>query len=254
MRLRTGQSLANIVTLAFTLVLNTLANTLPLNGRTTGEISDSLDALFTPAGYVFGIWGLIYLGLVGFTLFQALPAQQANPRVVATGWWVALSNIANGLWIVCWHYGLIPLSMVAMLVLLGALIVIYRRVHAPDHPAPDGWTRWLVQAPFSLYLGWISVAALANAAALLRWLGWGGGNPEVLLTIVLILVAAGLALWLRDPIYALVIVWALAGILVRRSTLLPIALASAIGVAVCLGWLLVSAFRRRMAGGEAHGR
>ena len=246
MRARTLQSLTNIVTLVFTLVMNTLANTLPLNGRTTGEISDSFNALFTPAGYVFGIWGLIYLGLAGFTIFQALPAQQANPRVVATGWWVAVSNLANGLWIVFWHYGLIPLTLATMLVLLGALIVIYQRVNRAPGPAPDTATRWLVQAPFSLYLGWISVATIANAAVFFIWLGWDGGGAGVLWTVLMVLVAAGLALWLRDPIYALVIVWALTGLLVKRLDVLPVAAASGAAAVACVGWLLLRGWRSVM--------
>ena len=236
--------IVNSVTLVFTLLLNTLANALPLNGRTTGEISDGFDALFTPAGYVFGIWGLIYAGLIGFTVFQALPAQRHNPRVVATGWWVALSNMANGLWIVFWHYGLYPLTLLTMLVLLVALLVIYRRVYAPSPPAPDAATRWLVQRPFSLYLGWISVATIANAAVVLLWAGWDGAGVPVLWTVLLIGVAALLSLWLRDPIYAGVIIWAVVGILVRQSSLMPIVVGCVIAVAACLVGLLYTLVRK----------
>lgn len=239
MRSRSWQVLANIVTLVFTLVMNTLANTLPLNGRTTGEISDSFDALFTPAGYVFSIWGLIYLGLIGFTIFQALPAQQRNPWVRATGWWVTLGHVANGLWIVFWHYGLLPLTMVAMLTLLVSLLVVYRRVNAAGLGRPDSATRWLVQAPFSLYLGWISVATIANATVFFIWLGWDGGSLGAVWTAALILVAAGLALWLRDAIYTLVIIWAVVGILVQRAEFAPIMLAGSVAVALCVGGLLL---------------
>jgi benzodiazapine receptor len=90
--------LINIVTLVAALALNGLATTLPLGGRTTAEIFDSFNSLFVPAGYVFSIWGLIYLALIGFAVLQALPAQQNNPAVRVTGWWFALSNIANALW------------------------------------------------------------------------------------------------------------------------------------------------------------
>ena len=234
MQSRRWQIAANIVTLVFTLVMNTLANTLPLNGRNTGEISDSFDALFTPAGYVFGIWGLIYLGLVGFTIFQALPGQQRNVRVAATGWWVALSNLANGIWVIFWHYEQFVLTIVVMLVLLVSLLVIYQRVTA-NAPVPgDTATRWLVQAPFSLYLGWISVATIANAAVVLLVLGVNPGAAGVWWTVLMIAVAATLALWLRDPIFTLVIVWAVVGILLKRAEFAPIVAACALAVVVCI--------------------
>jgi hypothetical protein len=244
MNARKWQVIGNIITLVFTLVMNTLANVLPLNGRTTGEISDSFDALFTPAGYVFSIWGLIYLVLVGFTFFQALPAQQANPRVQATGWWVAVANLANGIWIVFWHYGLFGFTLAAIVTLLAALLVLYRRVNAPDRRPADRATRWLVQAPISLYLGWVSVATIANAAVVLLWLGWDGGGQGVLWTMVLILVAAGLALLLRDPIYTLVIAWAVLGILIRRVELGSIVLACSLALAICAGTLVDSLVKK----------
>jgi hypothetical protein len=85
----------NLVALAITIVVNALANALPLGGRTTGEISDSFNLLFVPAGYVFAIWGLIYLALIGFAFFQALPAQQSNLSVKVLGYWFVLTCLAN---------------------------------------------------------------------------------------------------------------------------------------------------------------
>ena len=251
MRARNWQVLANIVTLVIMLVLNALANTLPLNGRTTGEISDRYNALFTPAGYVFSIWGLIYLGLIGFTVFQALPAQRTNPRVAATGWWVALSNVANSLWIVFWHYELLALTMLIMLSLLTALIVIYGRVNAPGLAPPDWATRWLVQAPFSLYLGWISVATFANLSVFLISLGLEELGRGVGWTVLLILVAGGLALRLRDPIYSLVIIWAVVGILVRQAAVWPIVLAAGAAAVVSLAGLLLALARKPVVGTRA---
>jgi hypothetical protein len=227
----------NLALLVVMLVVNTQANALPLGGRTTGEISDSFNVLFVPAGYVFSIWGLIYLGLIGFSVFQALPAQQANPAVRATDYWFALTSAANTLWVIFWHYGYYTLTLVMMLILLGSLIVIYRRLAAIE-PA-NAATRWLVHAPFSLYLGWISVATIANAGAVLVDLGWDGRplNP-VIWTVVMIAAASGLSLLMsarhRDLIYTGVIVWALVGILVRQAGTLPIAVAVVIGLAACL--------------------
>src|SRR5512135_1414627 len=118
----TLRQLAVIVTVAATLVINVLADALPINGLNTAEISDRFDVYFVPAGYVFAIWGLIYLGLIAFAIFQALPSQRENPRLRAAGWWIALGGLAQMAWIFLWHSEQFPLTLVAMLVLLGTLI------------------------------------------------------------------------------------------------------------------------------------
>ena len=231
---RLPQLILNIIALAVTLVLNTLATTLPLGGRTTAEISDSFNVLFVPAGYVFSIWGLIYLALTGFAVFQTLPAQQNNRAVRATGWWFAVSCLANSLWILFWHYGYYPLTLVMMLTLLASLIVIYRRLAALGKV--DTTTRWLVRFPFSLYLGWISVATVANASAVFVDLGWDGSPlSPVAWTVAMIGVAAALSLLLsyrrRDLAYSGVIVWALVGILLKQVAYAPIVAACGIAIA-----------------------
>src|SRR5512135_2556906 len=114
-----------VVTTLITLVVNGLANALPLNGQNTGQISDRFNVYFVPAGYVFSIWGLIYIGLIAFAVFQALPAQRQNPRLRAAGWWIALGGLANSAWIFFWHYLHFPLTLVAMLTLLATLIITY---------------------------------------------------------------------------------------------------------------------------------
>jgi benzodiazapine receptor len=247
METRLFQRIVNPLALAGAIVMNALASILPLNGRTTGEISDSFNLVFVPAGYVFSIWGLIYLAALGFAFFQALPGQQSNPRVAATGWWFALSCVANGLWIVFWHYGLYPLTLVAMLTLLVSLIAIYIRVNpsSPGQTAVDAPTRWLVQAPFSLYLGWVSVATIANVSSLLVWLGWdGGGLSPVTWAVIMIGVSAVLSLAMsfrqRDAIFTGVLVWALIGIWVKQAALPAVVTASAVAIAVSLVGLLVS--------------
>src|SRR5512137_3187399 len=117
-----------LLTVLATLVINGLANALPLNGLNTGQISDRFHVYFVPAGYVFAIWGVIYLGLIAFAVFQALPSQRENPRLRATGWWIALGGLANSTWIFLWHYLQFPLTLVAMLVLLATLIITYLRL------------------------------------------------------------------------------------------------------------------------------
>jgi hypothetical protein len=167
--------------------------------------------------------------------------------VAATGWWFALSCVANGLWIVFWHYGLYPLTLVAMLTLLVSLIAIYIRVNpsSPGQTAVDAPTRWLVQAPFSLYLGWVSVATIANVSSLLVWLGWdGGGLSPVTWAVIMIGVSAALSLAMsfrqRDAIFTGVVVWALIGIWVKQAALPAVVTASAVAIAVSLAGLLVS--------------
>ncbi|HEX7433051.1 MAG TPA: hypothetical protein VF326_05295, partial [Anaerolineaceae bacterium] len=100
----TLRQISVIVTILVTLVINGLANALPINNLTTGQISDSFHVYFVPAGYVFAIWGLIYLGLIAFAIFQALPSQRENPRLRATGWWISLGGLANSAWIFLWQY------------------------------------------------------------------------------------------------------------------------------------------------------
>jgi hypothetical protein len=223
-----------------TIVINVLANALPINGQTTAEISDRIQVYFTPAGYVFAIWGLIYLGLIVFTIYQALPAQRANPALRRVGWPYVVSCLANSAWIFLWHYDQIAWSLVAMGVLLVALIAIYLLLGIGLGKGPSK-ERWPVRAPFSVYLGWITVATVANVAAYLWTIGWGGWGlrPEVW-TAIMIAVAAILGVLVlatrRDPLYALVLVWALAGIVQKHPEILVISLtAGAAAVGLFLG-------------------
>lgn len=208
-----------IFTTLLTLTVNGLANALPLNGLTTGEISDSFQVYFVPAGYVFSIWGLIYLGLIAFTIFQALPSERNNLRLARIGGWVILANLANAVWIFLWHYLLFPLTLVAMLVLLAALVMIYLTLKE-TRSAASPRERWLVQLPFSIYLGWITVATIANVNSVLDFLNWNqfGISAAAWMGIILLVVAA--LAWImslreQDAAYLAVLLWALAGIGVK---------------------------------------
>ena len=196
----TIRQIAVIVTVLGTLVVNGLANALPLNGLNTGQISDRFDVYFVPAGYVFSIWGLIYLGLIAFAVYQALPSQRENPRLRAVGWWVALSGLANSTWIFLWHYEQFPLTLIAMLVLLASLIVIYLRLGIGRTRVSQAET-WLARVPFSIYLGWITVATVANITSLLDYLNWNGFGlaAEVWMGIMLaaVLVITALVIFTR---------------------------------------------------------
>ena len=210
-----------ILTIAATIVVNTLANALPINGQNTGEISDRFRVYFVPAGYVFSIWGLIYLGLIAFAIFQVLPSQRENPRLRATGWWITLGGLANIAWIFLWHYEQFPLTVVAMLILLGSLIATYLRLGI-GRSSVSTIQKWAARVPFSIYLGWITVATVANITSVLDYLKWDGIGiaPEIWMAIILIavlVIAALMNFTRRDIAYALVLLWALAGIAIKHA-------------------------------------
>jgi len=211
-----NRQIAIIVTTIITLTVNGLANALPLNGLTTGEISDSFDTFFVPAGYVFSIWGLIYIGLIAFTIFQALPSQRENPRLVRIGWWLVIGNLANATWIFLWHYQQFALTLIAMLTLLFSLLKSYVGIQK-DKQNISLAERLSVNLPISIYLGWISVATIANISDVLNYLNWGqfGLSASTWMIILLAVVSAlawAMSLRQRDAAYLAVLLWALAGI------------------------------------------
>ncbi len=239
----------NVAAVVLTVVVNGLANALPLNGQQTGEISDRFPVFFVPAGYVFSIWGLIYLGLIAFAVYQALPAQRTNERLRRIGYWFALSCLANSAWIFCWHYNLFPLSLGVMLVLLTSLVMIYLGL-AGGRARAGTLERWAVDAPFSVYLGWITVATVANVTDVLyylKWPGWGIA-PEIWAALMILAASAiCLAVIFRqhDAGYALVLVWALAGIAVKQGSRSQIVSVGGVAMAVViLAALLVVQGRR----------
>jgi hypothetical protein len=211
----------NAIAVLATIVVNALANSLPINGLNTGEISDQFEIYFVPAGYVFSIWGLIYLALAAFALYQALPAQRDNPRLRNVGYWFVGSSLANIAWIFLWHYQIFPLTLVAMGFLLISLIICYLRLETGKTKV-NPWEKWLVRAPFSLYLGWITVATIANVTQLLDYVNWGGWgiSPEWWFVIIIAVATAiaSLVSWTRgDVVYMLVILWAFVGIALKHA-------------------------------------
>lgn len=244
----------NVMLFAMTVVLNGLANALPLNGLTTGEISDSFRSLFVPAGYTFSIWGVIYVGLLAFTIYQALPQQRENPLLRRLGPWFALSCLANSAWILVWHYQYFELSLILMLVLLVSLIGAYKQLD--DDARNRGLTEmWVVRVPFSLYLGWITVATVANATVVLLAVNWSGwGLPAALWAVIMIAIACVIAILITvshsDIAYGLVPVWAFVGIVVGQAATPMVALAAGIAAAAVTAALLVCIVRRS----QRHGK
>jgi len=247
------RQVVNVLAVLVTIAINGLANALPLNGLNTGEISDRFKVYFVPAGYVFSIWGLIYLALIGFAIYQALPAQRENPHLRRIGYLFALSCVANIVWLFLWHYEVFPLTIVAMLALLALLIAIYLRLGIGRTRVSTA-ERWLVHVPFSIYLGWITVATIANATSLLdflKWNGWGI-SPEAWAVIMLVMgagVASAVSLTRGDVAYMLVIMWAFAGIAIKHAATPVVAIAAWVMTAVVVVMLVVGVLlsRRRRA-------
>ncbi|MCK0177454.1 TspO/MBR family protein [Mycolicibacterium sp. F2034L] len=246
-------SIAAALATVATLVVNGLANSLPINGQTTGDVTRRFEVYFVPAGYVFSIWSLIYLGLIAYTGYLIRDAvrggaDSGTARAIAP--WYLLTALANCSWLFAWHHNLFPLSMVLMIVLLGTLIVIYRLQAA--RPPVSRLELWTVHIPFRVYLGWISVATIANATITLDAAGWSGfGLSEPTWGAIMVVVATALGLTMslvhRDMAYALVLIWALIGIAVRLSETAPVLVTSLAGAVVLVVSVLVSA-RRTAAG------
>jgi benzodiazapine receptor len=247
----TVRQLANLLSVLLALTVNILATTLPLNGQNTGEISDRFKVYFVPAGYVFAIWGLIYIGWIAFTIFQFLPSQKENPRLRRLGYLFAISNLLNAAWLFCWHYNLFGLSVLVMLALLGLLIASYLRLdvnRSTVRPAEY----WSVDVLFSVYLGWITVATVANITDWLYFVGWDGfGIPAQTWAVIMLAVASvlGLAMAItrRDWGYLSVLVWAFIGIAVKQSSVPFVAVSACIAALLMLVLMIYSLINRRMA-------
>jgi len=238
-----------ILAVIATLTVNALANILPLNGLNTGAISDNFKVYFVPAGYVFAIWGLIYLLLIIFAIYQALPAQKTNPRLRRIGYLIVLSCVANIVWLFLWHYEVFPLTLLAMLVLLFCLIAIYIRLKTGVSRVSTGET-WAVRLTFSIYLGWITVATAANITDVLdyiKWNGWGI-SPVVWTMIVLaavVVIAAAMSFTRRDIAYQLVILWALAGIAIKQATQPVVATSAWVALLLVFLFMGIGLLRKR---------
>jgi hypothetical protein len=209
--------LVTLVTI-ITITVNGLANALPINGLTTGEISDSFPVYFVPAGYVFAIWGLIYLGLLVFCIFQFFPQTQKSREMDVVAVLYGFSSIANSLWIIAWHYGYFIWTLVLMLVLLLTLIGIYHYWGIGIRKVDD-LTRWMGHIPIQIYLGWISVATVANFTIVFYRAGFEFGIPGQIWSAIMIGVVGILTGFMlirrQDYVFALVILWSLVGIQVK---------------------------------------
>jgi len=242
----------NLLAVIGTIMINGLANALPLNGQSTGEISDRFQVYFVPAGYVFSIWGLIYICLIAFAVYQMLPSQRENPRLRRIGYLFALSCLANVAWLFLWHYEYFVATVVVMLILLLLLIAIYLRLQIGKiQVAP--LERWCVNIPFSIYLGWITVATIANVTSLLDYIQWDGwGISPLTWTLIMLIAGVGIASAMSftrgDIAYMLVIIWAYVGIGIKHANTPLVATGAWVTTALVVIMLVIGAIRARQDG------
>jgi len=224
--------------------MNIWANINPPNGLTIGAISQNIfgDVLITPASYAFAIWGVIYLGLISFAIYQVLPAQKDNHLLDKIGYKLAIASLFQIIWVFCFLYQQYAASFLAMLCILLSLIIAYW--HLPFKTPIARWEKWLIRTPISIYLAWISVATIVNGATVLEFWQWGGWgiSPEGWTIIMLLL--AGLvthfvAIPRLDLSYASVFVWATIAIAMKNFDTIFIS-GTAIGLSAALIALLLS--------------
>jgi hypothetical protein len=192
---------------------------------------------------------VIYIGWIAFAVYQALPAQKESPRLRKLGYLFALSGLLNAAWLFCWHYNQFGLSVLVMLGLLGLLIASYLRLDVGRTPVGTA-EKWCVDVPFSIYLGWISVATIANVTDWLYFVNWNGFGiaPEIWAVIMLLvasLVGVMMALTRRDSAYLFVFAWSFAGIAVKQAATPMVAYAAWAAAVVALGLAVYSIIARR---------
>jgi hypothetical protein len=213
----------SLVGLAAVVLVNWLANWLPLNDQTTGQISNAHPVPFQPAGWVFSIWGLIYFLLAVFVIYSFFPSGRLNARIQSIGPLFLVANIANISWIFLWHWERFQGSLIALVVLLGVLAAIYilLRSARSDTGTMSVVQRLIVAVPFSIYLAWVFIATLANVQVWMREGGWDGGmfslrGWTIIFLLIGIIVAGGIAFFVHDAAFPLVFVWAYLGIAQRQ--------------------------------------
>jgi hypothetical protein len=233
----------NILLFVLTVIVNSIAgSTTLIGGKDTATVSNNNPTLITPAGYVFSIWGVIYILLGAFVVYQALPREKGSSYQGKIGWLFVLSSLINIAWIFVWQFE----SFILIFALLLSLIAIYLRLNIGRERVKPG-ERIAVHLPFSVYLGWITIASIADVAVTLTAFGWDGFgiSPEIwaIVVVAVALVITMLMLGIRkDVAYALVVIWALVGIGVNHSSNVNVVLLTEISsILVAIGILFTLA-------------
>ncbi|HRY77193.1 MAG TPA: tryptophan-rich sensory protein [Candidatus Izemoplasmatales bacterium] len=199
------------------IIVNALANIIPINGITTGALSDSYFNLFAPTGLTFTVWGVIYLLLGVYVLRQIQSlrikeGERPSPIWIRVNGLLALSSLFNALWILAWHYRAILVSVLLMLLILGCLILLSFGLAKTDP---------LTKVTFGIYFGWITVATIANITTYLVSLGVPDNTVGATIQTMIILlvgIAIGVATLLiqKNLGYGVVFVWAYLGIYLKH--------------------------------------
>ena len=220
------RQVVNVLTFIAVIAANGMAGAGAISGESIGVIANRYSSYFLPADYVFAIWILIYLMLLVFTAYQALPGSQDRPVLRRVGWWWAINGVLNIAWVTTFSFGLFGSSLIVMLALLGTLVIIHRRV-ALD----AGWTwpeRLAVTYPFDLYFSWICIAVIVNTFQFVTYMEWSRlalDQPVWAAGMAVLATSVGLFLvWRRRLwIFPLVVAWALVGIALRFGEIAVIA-------------------------------
>jgi hypothetical protein len=205
-----------------TILFAILANVLPLNGVTTAELGAQFDVLFVPAPYAsYVVWTVIYVGLAAYAIYQVRPAVRNDERLRSLDFPFLLSSVAIIEWLLLWHFQHTVAAAIVSLVALGAVVTIYRRLRTEWTTASMA-RRWFVHRPFSVYLGFMTIGAMANIGFKLEVVGWTGfGLSDAtwfMLGVLFVLGVAGVVMRLRrDVAYLLTLMWAFIGIAVERA-------------------------------------
>lgn len=243
------------------IVMNYLSNTGLFGGQTNGDVSAKYNTLITPAGYAFAIWGIIFLGLLAFAVYQAVPSQRTNPRFRAIGWWVVLNAFGNAIWSPLFNTEYIGLALLFILVMLFSLVVIEQRLLVrresggyagtgaallptdPDMTLPESSAplleTWLARIPFSMYFGWLTVATILNVAVYLKatavsLMGLSESAWATVILIVGLLIGAVVFNRFRSVAYMLVLAWAYVAIAVKQTGYGQIQIVALVGAVVAI--------------------
>jgi benzodiazapine receptor len=245
---------SNVVAVIAVLIMNTLVNILPLNGVTTAQVSDSYPNLFTPPGYVFSIWGMIYAFAVVFMFYQARPSERSKAYLTQINFLYLISAIANVSWLFIFQYSygvpqLLVISLIPMTALLLCLISMYQHLGIGRIRVPRN-QKLAVHLPISIYLGWVSLAIIANIASVLNVLILGIPMPtQALWTAIVLVVALAITIlmvWTRsDFAFGLVVIWASIGIAFNRVAIPAVFATSIVTAAVVAILILATPFLKK---------
>jgi hypothetical protein len=239
------------VSLLFALTMNYLSNALPINGQNASDISAKFPTFFTPAGFAFSIWGVIYLGMIAFAIYQSFPAQRADARIAAARPWVILNGFLNGVWLPLFHYEQMGIALLVILGLLFTLIKMHEALQT-GRKTSSSWVETLVARwPFSIYLGWICVATIANASIFFNTIGGSTGYvlsaPQwsIVMIAVATLVASVFYWRFRDVAFLWVFVWAFWAIYQKQQGIEGVQTAALSAIVLLVLALIAGLLRRQ---------